>query len=858
MLKRRARNVPVLRFLQGIFTGPRPDERDLLDWYIRERLMVSIPTFDTLREADWPTIFRYAVHVALVIAFVLGGGFIVASEAILPSSSKVTLEEGEVAPRDVLATRSLKYESTVLTEAKRKAAVDSVRPIYDPPDPSVESEQTQLARQILDYIENVRYDDFATEDQKKSDLAAISDLTLPESVTEALLNIEDDDTWRAIDAQVIRLLERAMSGEVREDNIQAIKDGLSNLISSSYGETEVRIITAIVNDLIRVNAFFNEELTSQAKADAAANVPVEVRTFARGQMIIREGEIATAAHIEALEQFGLLQGTKRRVERFVGGLVAMGLVTLLLGMYIRQFQPKIFVDPAYMILLGCMFLVFLAGVRLIDPESETRLYFYPSSGLAFLVASLVGPQFAIVVIATLAALAGFMTGDSLELATLILVTGTFGVLSLGRSQRLNSYFTAWGVIFLAGLAVTVVFALGRDDTPAVVTVGIQIAGVLVNGLFSIAVALFGLIIVGSVLNIPTNFKIIELLAPDHPLLKRLLREAPGTYQHSLQVANLAELAAERIGANASLVRVAAMYHDVGKILNPHFFVENQADSINPHDTLDNPYQSAKIITGHVTEGARLARRYHLPARLRDFILEHHGTTQVIYFYRKALDEATNGEIVDIDQFSYPGPRPQSRETAILMLADGCESSVRARRPQSREDVRETVDYIFEKRLQSGELDDSGLTLNDLRELRDSFLTALQGIYHPRIAYPGSPGQVSEPGPDQLPGTTPSQLPSGQKPDVALTQEIELPRAFGVQPETPQVEGQLVEPPGDDVRPVQPGDVSDEAGAPDTVDAPPEKPGDDANDDVDSAKVAGSSEIVAEADADDAAGEGDTS
>jgi putative nucleotidyltransferase with HDIG domain len=752
--------------------------------------MISAPRFDVLRQADWQLIMRRAVYAVLVIAFIVSGGFIIASEAILPSRSKVTLEVGQAAPRDVLAPRSLNYESTILTEAKRKAAVDSVRPIYDPPDPSVASEQMQLARQILDYIENVRYDDFATMAQKKRDLAAITDLPLPESVAEALLNIEDDDTWRAIDAQVMRLLERVMSGEVREDNIQAIKEGLPNLISASYGETEVQIITAIVGDLIRVNAFFNEELTNQAKAAAAENVPVEVRTFVRGQMIIRAGEIATPAHIEALEQFGLLQGTKRRIERFIGGMVAMLLVAAMLGTYMFQFQPKIYADSAYMILLGSLFLIFLAGVRLIDSESATQMYLYPSSGLAFLVASLVGPQFAIAMIATLAALAGFMTGDSLEFATLILLTGTLAVLSMGRTERVNSYFAAGSVIFLVSIGLATVFAFSQDDTPSVVTFILQTGSAFVNGVLSVAIASFGLIVVGSVLNIPTNFKIFfELLVPNHPLLQRLLREAPGTYQHSLEVANLAELAAERIGANASLLRAAAMYHDVGKILNPHFFVENQAEGINPHDMLDNPYQSAKIITGHVIEGARLARRYHLPARIRDFILEHHGTTQVIYFYRKALEQAEKtGESVQIELFSYPGPRPQSRETAILMLADGCESSVRARRPQSREDIRETVDYIFETRLRSGELDDSGLTLNDLRLLRDSFLTALHGKFHPRIAYPGTPGQEDT---KQLPGATPSQLPSGPKPDTPLTQEFELP--FETQRDSAHVEGQLVEP-----------------------------------------------------------------
>ncbi|MBN2305554.1 MAG: HDIG domain-containing protein [Anaerolineae bacterium] len=693
----------------------------------------------------------------LVLVFILGGAAIIAWDVLVPSSKTVALQEGQVAPRDLLAPRSLKYESAVLSQAKRDAEIAAVRPVYDPPDPGMGSEQTQRARLVLDFIENIRYDDFATPDQKRQDIEAITDLSLSPAVIEAILSIEDDSRWRAIDAQVMRLLERVMSGEIREDNIQAKKDELPNLISASYSEIEVQIVTGIVSDLLKVNTFYNEELTREAQAQAAQNVPVEVRTFARGQMIIRAGEIATTAHIEALEQFSLLRITEHRVDRFVGGVLAMGLVTALLGMYIWQFYPKIFADAAFMLLLGLLLLLFLGGAQVVSSSDRTQPYYYPAAALAFLVATLVSPQLAIVVNALLAVLAGFLTNSSLEFALLISFSGTLGVLSLGRTERLNAYFVAGMVVIVSGIGVSLMFTFGTDESPTLFTVASQIFGSVINGLLSAALALVGLYVISNILNIPTSLKIVELLQPNHPLLQRLLREAPGTYQHSLQVANLAEQGAQQVGANTSLLRVAAMYHDVGKMLNPHFFVENQADGVNPHDLLGDPSQSARIIIGHVTEGGRLARRYRLPLRIRDFIMEHHGTTQVMYFYREALKQAEQtGEQVDLADFTYPGPIPQSRETAILMLADGCESSVRARRPQSKDDIRETVDYIFETRLQGGQLDESGLTLNELRLLRDTFLTALKGVFHPRIAYPGTPGQKTE----ALPSGEPAALPSG--------------------------------------------------------------------------------------------------
>jgi len=710
--------------------------------------------------------------VLLVLAFVLAGTLLISAEIWLPSSAQVALEAGDVAPRDVLAPRALKYESDVLTEAKRQAVVGAVRPVYDPPDARVENEQTRLARQILDYVENVRYDDFAAPEQKRSDLAAITALSLEPNVMDAILGVQDEAKWRAIDSQVIRLLERVLSGEVREDNIQARRDDLTNLISATYSEAEARIIAGIVSDLLRVNTYYNDERTRQAQEAAAQEVPVEMRSFARGQMVIRAGEIATPAHIEALEQFGLLRETRRRTEHFLGALLAMLLVSAVFDGYFRRFHAALRDDMRFMALLGVLFLAALAGVQLLDPTQPAQPYFYPAAGLGFLVTTLVGPQLAIIVVLALAGLAGFTAQASLEYAAVIGFTGTLGVLSLSRSERLSAYFVAGGAAAIGGMVTALAFALRSDVAVVPYDLVSKLGASVVNGLLSAALALVGLYLISNLLNLATSLKVIELLQPSQPLLQRLLREAPGTYQHSLQVANLAELGAQQVNADAALLRTAAMYHDVGKILNAAFFVENQVEGRNPHDELNDPWQSVRIIIGHVTEGERLGRQYRLPRRIRDFITEHHGTTRVASFYASAQERAAQtGVVADPADFTYPGPRPRSRETAILMLADACESSVRARRPQTRDDIRETVDFIFDSRLTAGQLDDSSLTLNDLRVLRETFLSALQGVFHPRIAYPGTPGQTA-PASAMI-----SEAAPGAPPAAALTtQDFEVVRA----------------------------------------------------------------------------------
>jgi hypothetical protein len=250
----------------------------------------------------------------------------------------------------------------------------------------------------------------------------------------------------------------------------------------------------------------------------------------------------------------------------------------------------------------------------------------------------------------------------------------------------------------------------------------------------------GLFLIGPLFDITTTMRLVELGRPDHPLLKRLLREAPATYHHSLMVSNLAEQAAERIGADAMLTRVGAYYHDVGKIARPYFFTENQVEGTNPHDRLD-PRTSAEIITGHVKDGIELARRYRLPRRVRAFIPEHHGTGWVSFLYHKAVQLAGDESLVDPNDFHHQGPKPQSRETALVMLADGCEAAVRSARPSSAEEVAEIVNRIIDQRVADQQLTECDLTLRDLDMIRETFVSVLKGVFHPRIKYP-SPDQAT--------------------------------------------------------------------------------------------------------------------
>jgi hypothetical protein len=259
---------------------------------------------------------------------------------------------------------------------------------------------------------------------------------------------------------------------------------------------------------------------------------------------------------------------------------------------------------------------------------------------------------------------------------------------------------------------------------------------LINGIGAAGLTLLLQYAFSQFLGITTALQLLDTSRPDHPLLQKMLRNAPGSYQHSLQVANLAEQAAESIGADGLLVRVGAIYHDCGKSQNPQFFIENQIqEELNPHDEID-PVVSAQTIIDHVNQGVDMAKKYHLPNRIIDFIREHHGTMYTHYQYSQAVREA-GGDPSKVDKslFTYPGPRPQSRETALLMLADGTEARARAEVPKDEEELRSLIDTVFDFYAQNGQLEDTNLTLKDLQKAKDSFYRTLKGTYHPRVKYP---------------------------------------------------------------------------------------------------------------------------
>jgi hypothetical protein len=312
---------------------------------------------------------------------------------------------------------------------------------------------------------------------------------------------------------------------------------------------------------------------------------------------------------------------------------------------------------------------------------------------------------------------------------------------------------------------------------------------IVNGALAAVLTLGGYYLLGMIFDITTTLQLLDLARPTHPAMRELLLKAPGTYHHSIMVGNMAEQAAEAIGANALLARVGAFYHDLGKTVRPYFFTENQMEGNNPHDLLD-PGTSAQIIRRHTQDGLELARsRYHLPVAIQSFITEHHGTKEIAYFYHKAVQEYGEAA-VDKTEYEHTGPTPQSKETAIVMLADSCEATVRSIRPPDAESLEHLIHKIVAKTIASGQLDNAPLTLREIHTVTDSFVDTLQGVFHPRIRYPdteepnligklgtesaeaeAAQGQIGGAGTDQLqPATQQQPLQLGEATGEYATEE----------------------------------------------------------------------------------------
>ena len=674
------------------------------------------------------------ILLGLVLAGVTGTVMVL---PLLPTG-RVVLEEGDVAPQDIRAPRRITYESVILRADEQERAAARLEPVYTLPDPALARQQLDRLRQVLDYLGSVRADTLASPARQRGWILAVPELAeLSLERLDGLLTLPDE-SWNRVQLETLAVIDQAMRREVREGFLDEAREGVPALVSLDLSEEEATVTIALAQRFLVLNSFLDPVATAEAQARAREEVSPVLRTFEADQIIVREGELVTRLDIEALDQLGLRKSQVKWTDLTGAGLLAI-LMTLLLCLYLARFQPDVLWNGRPLALLVLLVSMSVLGAGLMVPGGLVLRYLAPAPALAMLASVTLGPHAGVAAAVFLGGVSGVIADNSLEIATYTALGGLVAALTLRRVERIGALFRAGAFVALVHVAIIVIFRLPQGVTQLGDLLITALSGIL-NGGLSSSLALGGLFLIGPLFDITTTMRLIELSRPDHPLLQRLLREAPATYHHSLMVANLAEQAAERIGADALLTRVGAYYHDVGKIARPYFFSENQVEGVNPHDQLD-PRASAEIILGHVKDGLELARRYHLPNRVRSFVSEHHGTTWVSFLYDQAVQLAGDVTLVDERDFHHPGPRPQSKETALVMLADGCEAAVRSARPTNAEEVMEIINRVVDQRVADGQLSECDLTLRDLQTIRQTFISALKGVFHPRIKYP-QPGSAT--------------------------------------------------------------------------------------------------------------------
>ncbi len=640
----------------------------------------------------------------------------------------IGVSEGEPAPRTFRANRTVQFVDEEATEAARDSAAASIEPVYVF-DASVLAE---ARGDVAAYFEAIRMfrTEHGTEPTEAVNVLPPAMIGYDDEWTEALVTTDDTTFGRAArsaEQLVTTVLSRRFSPEELDAVMQQLEESADSLALSPPVRDAIGGVAAAS---VRATLVLDESATEAARAAAAEAVDPVVVVKQAGENIVQRGEIVTAEHLEIIRRLGLLdQGGS------VPSLAALFLLATLAvaasAAYLWRFERSVFERARDLLIVTTL----VAGAVWVTRAilwlfPEVSLYILPIPLAAMLAALLVNSRAGLLtaVLSTIGGvLLGFSEGAS---AVAMLVWSVSSVVAVSfMTERRRLFYV--GMFLVASGAVIGWSASLAGGTPPFEALSAAGNGAL-GGMFA-AVLGYGLLpFFEYAFGVTTDVRLLELSSPGHPLLRRLMVEAPGTYNHSVLTGNLAETAAESIGANPLLARVGAYYHDIGKIYRPGFFVENQAGEGNPHDETA-PTLSALIITAHVREGVKLAEEYRLPIEVIEIIEQHHGDSLVSYFYDKAASQ-TDGVVAEAD-FRYRFTRPQSREAALVMLADSAEAAVRAVKKPSLPRIENAIRRVVDDKVADGQLHDSDLTLADLDKVVRVYTKLLTASYHPRIEYP---------------------------------------------------------------------------------------------------------------------------
>lgn len=642
--------------------------------------------------------------------------------------------ENGISKKDIIAQKTLTVEDIKRTEQHKREVAQKVEPILVPAeDDFIKSNLESIQNAVM----QIRKKD-KTEKEKISELNILFDLSdnpKQNFIIDFLLHVDDTSLKEAFDKASVSLINILQVGitekDYEKDNIKTL---IQNNLVSNVSKRQVSVITAILEQVIVPNLVVDDAATEIAKLNAQDSVKPYKVSFQKGEKIVFEGEPVTRLKRDALREAGY----NVYELNWQGILSIYLLVFFITGIFLAylKFFEKQFLEGRYLA-LSAMLAIVTCLIPVVLPTGFSP-YILPIPAVIIIAAIFLNPRLAFLISTLLLII--LTVGMQYEAQFMIIFTllSLIGMITVSQI-RYTRRFDLIRVGFHLGLAgVLIMLSLYFIDKCLIDINNYLILKncifIFANGIISSIAALGLSPLLESTFHIITPYGLAELGDHNQPLLKRLQIEAPGTYHHSLMVSTLCEAAAEAIGANPILARVGAFYHDIGKLKRPLFFVENQSyfSIENPHNNL-NPRLSKMVITAHPKDGIELSKEYKLPTIINDFILQHHGEGIAKYFYNQAVQEE-GAENVKEEQFRYTGPKPNRKETAILMIADAVESAVRAMKGATGEEIENIIDKIIVERLNDGQLADSPLTLKDIKIIAATFSRVLRGMQHNRIKY----------------------------------------------------------------------------------------------------------------------------
>lgn len=679
----------------------------------------------------------------------------VVSVAVDWQQRESAIQSGNIADRTIKSPETITFTSDLRTAERRQEAYDDSRNVVTVHDENVRIEQLNALRQFTDAADDLRVKRDISRDEAAAELqAALEDLTSADAMRILALSTA---SWERVRSESQRLVGATLADPIKQDDVRGRKDNLPDRLSPQLSSEEQSLVLAIARPFIRANVHIDDESTlanRQAAADAVE--PVTVNVLA-GQAIVRDGDIVTAYDVEKLEQLGLMNPDVDVATR-LGRSGIMAILSIFTVAYLIRFQPNLW-RGRRLLLLSVVMLGPIVVARLVLPHSDIQ-YLFPVAASAMLLAVLLDYQIAMTIGTLLSLYIAVISNMSFEIVVMYTLASMAGAIVAWNAERTIRFVWAGAAVALT-MFVTALSFNAISTSLSWGLVGERLIETALAGALAASLTFLSFSLIGSALGITTHLQLMELAHPNQPLLYRLAREAPGTYHHSIVVSNLAESAVEAVGGDPLFARVAVLYHDVGKLVRPTFFIENQGHIDNPHDLLD-PRTSARIILDHVSDGVRLAKKARIPSAIVSIIEQHHGTSLVRYFYQRAVD---SGADVTEDEFRYPGPKPQTKEAGVIMLADSVEASVRSAagsgrlvRPkdkavEGKDTLESIVTKIIRDRVEDGQLDECDLTLKEIDQIRRTFIQMLEGVYHPRVEYPAAAAPSTTP-------TTPAPSPAG--------------------------------------------------------------------------------------------------